>query len=289
MAHSTLNLFGNDDARATDDARALRDAAHAPGLVHPAADCTVTAPTLQSFNPADWPVAPDWLPTTQAFADSAAAVSLGQYLQQRLADGAQIYPPQPYRALQLTALADVRVVILGQDPYHGPGQAEGLAFSVARGVKIPPSLRNMFKELQRDVLDDLGLPLPTHGSLQAWAQQGVLLLNTTLTVEDGQPAAHAKRGWQVLTDAIITACAQKTTPVVFMLWGGHAQAKLDLIAQHNHNRDQNMRHLVLMANHPSPLSAVRPPAPFIGCGHFSAARAAVAQYGAEAAKMLFIS
>jgi uracil-DNA glycosylase len=281
MAHSTLNLFGDDDARA------LRDAAHAPRPAHPAADRAATAPTLQSFNPADWPVAPDWLPTTQAFAASAAAASLGQYLQQRLADGAQIYPPQPYRALQLTALADVRVVILGQDPYHGPGQAEGLAFSVARGVKIPPSLRNMFKELQRD----LGLQPPAHGSLQAWAQQGVLLLNTTLTVEDGQPAAHAKRGWQVLTDAIITACAQKTTPVVFMLWGGHAQAKLDLIAQCNHsqNSNQNMRHLVLMANHPSPLSAVRPPAPFIGCGHFSAARAAVARYDAQAAKTLFIS
>jgi uracil-DNA glycosylase len=281
MAHSTLNLFGNDDARA------LPDAAHAPRPAHPVADRAVTAPTLQSFSPADWPVAPDWLPTTQAFATSAAASSLGQYLRQRLADGAQIYPPQPYRALQLTALADVRVVILGQDPYHGPGQAEGLAFSVARGVKIPPSLRNIFKELQ----SDLGLQPPAHGSLQAWAQQGVLLLNTTLTVEDGQPAFHAKRGWQVLTDAIITACAQKTTPVVFMLWGGHAQAKLDLIAQHNHsqNGNQNMRHLVLMANHPSPLSAVRPPAPFIGCGHFSAARAAVAQYDAQAAATLFIS
>ncbi len=272
MAHLTLNLFGDDGVNLA-----------TPTQLAPSP--AVAAPTLQSFNPADWPVAADWRPVVDAFAASAAAASLGQYLQQRLADGAQIYPPQPYRALELTALADVRVVILGQDPYHGAGQAEGLAFSVARGVKIPPSLRNMFKELQRD----LGMPPPAHGSLQAWAQQGVLLLNATLTVEDGQPAAHAKRGWQVLTDAVIEACAQKTTPVVFMLWGGHAQAKQDLIAAHNQQRPPDRRHLVLMANHPSPLSAVRPPAPFIGCGHFSAARAAVAQYDAQAAQLLFIS
>jgi len=155
-------------------------------------------------------------------------------------------------------LAQVRVVILGQDPYHGPGQAEGLAFSVAPGVKIPPSLRNMFKELQRD----LGLPPPTHGSLVRWAQQGVLLLNTCLTVEDGQPASHAGQGWEVLTDAVIRRCSESGPPKVFLLWGAHAQKKLGLI--------DGDRHRVLCANHPSPLSASRGPVPFIGSGHFRA-------------------
>ena len=258
-ADLTLNLFGEDTGHST-SAQAVQ--------------------CLQSWQPSAWPVAADWQPLVGQFAASSACAALGQYLQQRLAAGATIYPAQPLRALALTALADVRVVILGQDPYHGPGQAEGLAFSVAQGVKIPPSLRNIFKELQRD----LGLPPPRHGSLHRWAQQGVLLLNTTLTVEDAQPAAHAKQGWQVLTDAVIQACAQKTSPVVFLLWGSHAQAKLPLVAMHNHNA----RHTVLTANHPSPLSALRPPAPFMGCGHFSAARAAVARSDAAAASTLFI-
>jgi uracil-DNA glycosylase len=208
-------------------------------------------------------VQPDWQGIVQDFLRSAAGLRVQQFLQQRLQEGAVIYPPQPFRALELTALKAVRVVILGQDPYHGAGQAEGLAFSVARGVKIPPSLRNMFKERQRD----LGLAPAAHGSLQSWAEQGVLLLNTTLTVEDGQPAAHAKQGWELLTDALISACAAKPQPVAFMLWGAHAQAKQALIAAHNTDE----RHLVLCANHPSPLSALRPPAPFIGCGHFGLA------------------
>ena len=206
----------------------------------------------------------DWQPLVQSFLSSTGGQQLQDFLQSRRAAGAVIYPPKPFRALQLTALAQVRVVILGQDPYHGAGQAEGLAFSVARGIKIPPSLRNIFKELQRD----LNLTLPAHGSLQSWAAQGVLLLNTCLTVEDGQPASHAKRGWEKLTDSLIAACAQKKTPVVFMLWGAHAQAKRDLITLHN----VDARHLVLSANHPSPLSALRPPEPFIGCGHFGQAR-----------------
>ena len=235
---------------------------------------------LFRWEPEHWPVAPDWQPVISRFLSSEPAQHLGRFVQDRLAQGATVYPPQPFRALELTPLARVKVVILGQDPYHGPGQAEGLAFSVAQGVKIPPSLRNIFKELQRD----LGLPPPRHGSLHRWAQQGVLLLNTTLTVEDAQPAAHAKQGWQVLTDAVIQACAQKTSPVVFLLWGSHAQAKLPLVAMHNHNA----RHTVLTANHPSPLSALRPPAPFMGCGHFSAARAAVARSDAAAASTLFI-
>jgi uracil-DNA glycosylase len=240
----TLNLFENTTSAATPAPSA---AAH-----------------LHDWQPHTWTVAPDWRPLVGAFLQSAVAASLGQFVQQRLAARALVYPPQPFRALELTALADVRVVILGQDPYHGPGQAEGLAFSVAQGVKLPPSLRNIFKELQRDFAQ----PIPGHGSLQRWAAQGVLLLNTTLTVEDGLPASHAKRGWEVLTDHIIQACAQKPSPVVFMLWGAHAQAKQALIAAHN----LDARHLVLTANHPSPLSALRPPAPFMGCGHFSAAR-----------------
>ena len=159
----------------------------------------------------------------------------------------------------------MRVVILGQDPYHGRGQAEGLAFSVASGIAFPPSLRNIFKELQRD----LGTPQPKFpvpgGSLVSWATHGVLLLNTCLTVEEGLPASHSGRGWEVLTDALIRQVADGDHPVVFMLWGAHAQSKRTLI--------DAKRHKVLLANHPSPLSALRPPMPFIGCGHFSEARA----------------
>jgi uracil-DNA glycosylase len=214
---------------------------------------------LLAWNPEQWPVAADWQPIVQAFLQSPVAQSLGAHIQQRLQAGAIIYPPQPFRALELTPLSQVRVVILGQDPYHGPGQAEGLAFSVPAGIKPPPSLRNIFKELQREGF----APPQNGGSLQAWAEQGVLLLNTCLTVEDGQPASHAKRGWEVLTDAIIQACRDDPSPKVFLLWGAHAQAKRSLIAAG--------KHLVLTANHPSPLSAMRPPEPFIGCGHFGKA------------------
>jgi uracil-DNA glycosylase len=211
---------------------------------------------------------PDWQPLIADFLHSTTGQSLQSFLLARLAAKTIIYPPEPFKALSLTALKDVRVVILGQDPYHGAGQAEGLAFSVAQGVKIPPSLRNIFKERQRD----LGIAPATHGSLKAWAAQGILLLNTTLTVEDGQPASHAKKGWELLTDRIIEASAKKKSPVAFLLWGGHAQAKQALIAQHN----ADQRHLVLKANHPSPLSALRPPEPFIGCGHFGQVRAFLA-------------
>lgn len=220
---------------------------------------------LSSANPADWPVAAGW----QALVDDYFASPAGQrilgFLRQRLDEGAVVFPPQPLRALELTPPEDVRVVILGQDPYHGRGQAEGLAFSVAPGVPYPPSLRNIFKELQRD----LGTPPPAFpqpgGSLAKWARHGVLLLNTGLTVEEGKPASHAGRGWEVLTDAIIGHVASHDRPKVFMLWGSHAQGKRALI--------DGSRHLILTANHPSPLSAQRPPVPFIGCGHFSRARA----------------
>jgi uracil-DNA glycosylase len=225
----------------------------------------MSADKLMAADPATWRVALGWQPLVDRFFAAPVGQKLLDFLQQRLQAGASIFPPEPLRALSLTAPESVRVVILGQDPYHGRGQAEGLAFSVAPGVPLPPSLRNIFKELQRD----LGEPLPAFptpgGSLVRWARHGVLLLNTCLTVEEGQPASHANRGWEHLTDAIITRISRRDAPVVFMLWGNHAQSKRALI--------DATRHLVLCANHPSPLSALRPPVPFIGCGHFSQAKA----------------
>ena len=227
---------------------------------------TAPAPTqLASADPADWPVAPGWRPLVDAFFAEPAGTRLLAFLRERLEAGAVVFPPQPLRALELTPPGDVRVVILGQDPYHGRGQAEGLAFSVAPGVPLPPSLRNIFKELQRD----LGTPPPKFpnpgGSLVQWAKHGVLLLNTCLTVEEGQAASHSGKGWEVLTDAVIRHIAEGERDVVFMLWGSHAQSKKALI--------DVRRHKVLVANHPSPLSALRPPLPFIGCGHFGEAKA----------------
>lgn len=213
-----------------------------------------------------------WQEVVEAWQASPAGQGLEAFVAQRRAAGALIYPPEPFRALTLTPLDQVRVVILGQDPYHGPGQAEGLAFSVPPTLKkLPPSLRNIFKELQRD----LGLPPPAHGHLGAWARRGVLLLNTCLTVEDGAPASHAKKGWEALSDALILRAAADAAPKAFLLWGAHAQAKAQLIE----GADAARRHLVLQANHPSPLSATRPPTPFIGCGHFSRAAAWLALRG----------
>lgn len=233
--------------------------------MHPSAHDPSAPPSqLQSADPADWPVAPGWQPLVDDFFASARGQALLLFLRQRLEAGAVIFPPRPLRALELTPPESVRVVILGQDPYHGRGQAEGLAFSVAPGVQLPPSLRNIFKELQRD----LGTPFPAWpepgGSLVKWAKNGVLLLNTCLTVEEAQPASHAGKGWEQLTDAVIRKVGEGERPAVFMLWGSHAQSKRPLI-------DAD-RHLVLTANHPSPLSALRPPVPFIGCGHFGRAR-----------------
>jgi uracil-DNA glycosylase len=204
----------------------------------------------------------DWAPLLRDWAGSEAGRSLIRQLDARLAAGATIYPADVFRALVLTPLLQVRVLILGQDPYHGPGQAEGLAFSVPEGQPLPPSLRNIVKELQRD----LGLPAPRSGSLRPWALQGVLLLNSCLTVEDASPASHAKLGWQVLTDKIVATLAGHSSPKVFMLWGAHAQAKAALLAACGYPN------LVLQCNHPSPLSATRGPLPFIGCGHFGRAR-----------------
>jgi uracil-DNA glycosylase len=226
---------------------------------------------LTLWQPQAWPVAQGWQACVEDFFASATGQRLGQFVQQRLDAGAVVFPPQPLRALALTPLDAVRVVILGQDPYHGAGQAEGLAFSVAAGEKIPPSLRNIFKELQRD----LSVPPPASGSLVRWADQGVLLLNTSLTVEEGLPASHARQGWEVLTDGLLELVLQSGQPLVFLLWGAHAQGKRALIEA----SPFGARHLVLAANHPSPLSAARPPVPFLGCGHFSKANAFLASLG----------
>ena len=226
----------------------------------------MSAPHLERWAPHELRLATGWQPVVDRFFDSEAGRKLSAFLQERIDAGAAIYPPKPLRALEVTPLADVHAVILGQDPYHGPGQAEGLAFSVPDGVKLPPSLRNIFKERYCD--DPAAAP--KNGSLLPWAQRGVLLLNAVLTVEDGEPGSHAKKGWELLTDALLAHVAANCSPCVYLLWGAHAQAKAKLIDE---TAAANRRDaLVLQANHPSPLSALRPPVPFIGCGHFRAAR-----------------
>jgi len=198
----------------------------------------------------------DWRAITEPLQQSATGRTLCEFVDARVRDGAIVYPAQPFRALALTPLERVRVVILGQDPYHGPGQAQGLAFSVPAGFKLPPSLRNIVAEVAVDV----GSSAASNGDLSPWARQGVLLLNTALTVEDGQPQSHAGRGWELLTDELIKAVGARERAVAFLLWGAPAQKKAALI--------DTRRHAVFTANHPSPLSARRPPQPFIGCRHF---------------------
>jgi uracil-DNA glycosylase len=211
----------------------------------------------------------DWRPLVRRFAVSPAGLALQAFLAGRAAAGATVYPSRPLRALELTPPAAVRAVILGQDPYHGAGQAHGLAFSVPDGVRPPPSLRNVFLELQRD----LGCAIPRSGNLLHWARQGVLLLNSALTVEDGRPASHAGKGWEALTDAVVDALASDGRPKVFMLWGTQAQAKQQRIAAAGGG------HCVLTASHPSPLSARRSAQPFLGCRHFSQANAFLSMRG----------
>lgn len=210
---------------------------------------------------------PVWHRLTADFLASDAGRTLCGRLEKEQACGKEIFPPQVFRAFSETPFDRVRVVILGQDPYHGPGQAEGLAFSVPSGIRVPPSLRNIKKELNRD----LGIPVTSEGSLLGWARQGVLLLNAILTVESGRAASHRNWGWETLTDQAISAISQHSPGTVFMLWGNFAQSKRGLI--------DASRHLVLTANHPSPLSALRPPVPFIGCGHFSEANRWLASHG----------
>jgi len=186
--------------------------------------------------------------------------ALGEFLRAEKRAGKVIYPAGAniFAALDATPFEQVKVVILGQDPYHGPGQAHGLCFSVLPGMAVPPSLENIFKEIQRD----LGLARPDHGCLLPWARQGVLLLNAVLTVERGQAGSHQGKGWEGFTDACIDALNREREHLVFLLWGSYAQAKGKLI--------DRARHLVLKAPHPSPLSAHRG---FLGCGHFSRANA----------------
>ena len=183
---------------------------------------------------------------------------LRSYLQTRKEHQAIIYPPgaQIFNALNSTPFDKVRVVILGQDPYHGPGQAHGLCFSVQPGVRVPPSLANIYREIEAD----LGIPIPGHGCLQSWASQGVLLLNSVLTVERGQAASHQGKGWETFTDSVVQLLSDKRQGLVFMLWGTYAMKKGEVI--------DRRKHLVLKAPHPSPLSAHRG---FLGCRHFSAA------------------
>ncbi|WP_374588449.1 uracil-DNA glycosylase [Novosphingobium sp.] len=200
---------------------------------------------------------------------SARSRSLGEFLGGEEAAGKAIFPPRGQRlaALELTPLDRVKVVILGQDPYHGAGQAHGLSFSVQQGVKVPPSLANIYKELEAD----LGLPRAAHGNLTGWARQGVLLLNAALSVEEGKAASHQGKGWEEITDAVVAAVAAKQEPCVFLLWGNHARKKAASVPGL-----MNSHHLVLTAPHPSPLSAH---AGFLGCRHFSQANAFLEKQG----------
>jgi uracil-DNA glycosylase len=201
---------------------------------------------------------PSWLAHLAAEFDKPYMHALKAFLQAEKKAGKTIYPPstQWFNALDTTPIDQVKIVMLGQDPYHGPQQAHGLCFSVLPGIKKPPSLQNIFKELQ----SDLAIPIADHGCLTAWAQQGVLLLNSVLTVEDGHAGAHQGRGWETFTDVVIDALNRERDGIVFMLWGSYAQKKGALI--------DRKRHLVLEAPHPSPLSAHRG---FLGCKHFSQA------------------
>lgn len=187
--------------------------------------------------------------------------NLVQFLQEREKAGAVIYPAKQniFAALKATPFDKVRVVIIGQDPYHGPGQAHGLSFSVPPGIPTPPSLRNIFKELHTDI----GIPIARNGTLTGWAKQGVLLLNALLTVEDGKPASHAGQGWEIFTDAVIEQLLKREEPTVFMVWGAYAQKKVQYLPKYR-TGDQ---HLILSSAHPSPFSATR----FLGCRHFSKA------------------
>lgn len=199
-----------------------------------------------------------WRPVLEGVMQTERCHALANFLDAQESAGVHVYPPRPlrFRALELVAPQNVKAVILGQDPYHGAGQAHGLAFSVPPGVTIPPSLRNVFKEIQRDV----EIESPSHGFLESWAMQGVLLLNTVLSVEEGKAGSHHGMGWEDATDAVIAHVGERQSPAVFMLWGSHAQKKRGLI--------DATRHLVLEAPHPSPLSAHRG---FLGCGHFGKA------------------
>lgn len=201
--------------------------------------------------------------------DKGYMLQLRQFLKQEQAEGRLIYPPNKliFNAFNHTPLSAVKVVILGQDPYHGAGQAHGLSFSVQKGVALPPSLKNIFKELQTDIP---GFKFPVHGDLTYWADQGVLLLNATLTVEAQQPGSHQKKGWEKFTDRVISELSSRRSGLVFLLWGRYAQTKEELIASN--------KHYILKAAHPSPFSAHTG---FFGCRHFSKANEYLKRNGQE--------
>jgi len=209
---------------------------------------------------------PSWKARLGEYLERPEMQRLSEFLRAELRMGKAIYPPprRIFSALNATPFEQVKVVILGQDPYHGPGQAHGLCFSVLPGVQPPPSLQNIFTELQRD----LGIPRPEHGCLMPWARQGVLLLNAVLTVERGLAGSHHGKGWEGFTDAVVDHLNRERDGLVFLLWGNPAQQKGKLI--------DTRRHCVLKAPHPSPLSAHRG---FIGCGHLSAANAYLREHG----------
>lgn len=208
---------------------------------------------------------PTWKQVLGDEFDKPYMLALRQFLRQEKQSGKQIFPPGPdiFNALNSTPFDKVRVVILGQDPYHGPGQAHGLCFSVQRGVATPPSLQNIYKELKAD----LGLEIPSHGNLSAWAEQGVLLLNAVLTVQAGNANSHQGKGWELFTDQIVALLNARRENLVFMLWGSYAQRKGAMI--------DRKRHLVLQSPHPSPLSAHRG---FLGNRHFSSANRYLADH-----------
>lgn len=204
-----------------------------------------------------------WANALKPASTQRAIQDLSDFLDQQLKNQVEMYPRHPFKALEYMGPDEVRVVILGQDPYHGPDQAQGLAFSVPNTCPCPPSLRNIFKELALEYPDQLH---PNGHELNYLAKQGVLLLNSVLTVTKSQPASHAKQGWEQITDALLRQVAMTPQPKVYLLWGAHAQRKQELIDSHSGGP-----YKILTANHPSPLSALRPPIPFIGCGHFKAA------------------
>ena len=211
---------------------------------------------------------PGWKQVLASEFESEYMQQLREFLKQEKQQGKTIYPPGPeiFNAFNHTPFDQVKVVILGQDPYHGPNQAHGLCFSVRKGVKIPPSLVNIYKEIEQE----LNLPMPDHGNLEGWADQGVLLLNATLTVQAGQAGSHQNKGWEKFTHAAIDRLNRQRDGLVFFLWGSSAQKKGKII-------DRN-RHLVLEAPHPSPLSAHRG---FFGCGHFARANEYLIEQGKE--------
>lgn len=211
-----------------------------------------------------------WRGVLEPVLSTPEARRLGGWLSAEEAAGKRVFPPRGTRlaALDLTPLDTVKIVILGQDPYHGAGQAHGLCFSVQKGVKVPPSLVNIYKEME----SDLGLPRPDHGHLENWARQGVLLLNNSLTVEEGQAGSHQGKGWEAITDAVVAAVAAKQDPCVFLLWGSHARKKAERVA----GLGRDSHHLILTAPHPSPLSAH---SGWFGCRHFSKANAFLEERG----------